>query len=163
MELGWQQVALTVVAVLFLGWLVLQLWPYRPRRGALGAETRAARDRARAAKTPRERAVALCEAARLAAHGGGRWTAAAGFFLRAMKSDPTYAEAVSDLVSTFRKRRPRMLEKMLWRRLSLVPWDAEHRAVLREIASGLAGLYEREIRDKHRAVAMRRVASTFEA
>lgn len=163
MEFGWQQAVLTGVAVLFLGFLVVRMWPGRTSRGALGADARAARDRARAATTPRARAEALRDAGKLAVRDGARWTAAAGFFLRAMNSDPTFAEAVSDLVQSFHKRRPRLLEKMLWRRLSIVPWDAAHHASLREIAGGLAGLYERELRDKARAEVMRRVQKGFGA
>jgi len=162
MELGWQQAALAVAAVLFLGFLIFRLWPSGARRAGLGPEVRAARERARAATTPHARAEALVEAARLSVHDGARTTAAVGLFLRAMNSDPTWPDAVIQLVVTFRRRRPRLLEKILWRRLGQLPWDGEHRAALREVASGLAGLYEREIKDRSRAEVLRRLRGTFE-
>lgn len=161
MEIGWHEAALVGAAVLFLGYLVVRLWPGAPRRRALGADVRAARDRARAATTPHARAEALCEAGKLSAQGGARWTAAVGFFLRAMNSDPTWSGAPAELVRSFRERRPRLLEKILWRRLAHLPWDADHRAALSEISAGLVGIYERELRDKARAEVMRRVGKTF--
>jgi hypothetical protein len=163
MELGWQQVALAIAAVLFLGFLVFRMWPAGSRRAGFGPEVRAARDRARAATTPRARAEALVEAARLSVRDGARMTAAAGLFLRAMHSDPTWPDAVTQMVLSFRRRRPRLLEKVLWRRLAQLPWDAEHRAVLREVTSGLAGLYERELRERSKAEVLRRMRGTFEA
>jgi hypothetical protein len=161
MAIGWQQAVLAGAAVLFLGFLLVRMWPGGPRRAALGADVRAARERARAAATPRARAEALCEAGRLSAREGGRWTAAAGFFIRALNADPTWPDAVVQLAHTFRRRRPRALEKILWRRLGLLPWDDAHRASLREIAAALAALYERDLRDKSRAEVMRRIAKTF--
>jgi len=162
MGIGWQQAALAGVAVLFLGFLLARLWPSSRGRAALGADVRAARDRARGADTPRARAEALCDAGRLSARGQGRWTAAAGFFIRALNADPTSSDVVVQLTQTFRRRRPRLLEKILWRRLGLLPWDDAHRASLREITVGLAALYERELRDKSRAEVMRRLGKTFE-
>ena len=161
MAIGWQQAVLTGVAMLFLGFLLVRMRPGGSDRGALSAEVRAARDRARAAVTPRARAEALVEAGRLSVKSGGRWTAGAGFFLRAMNTDPTWPDAVQQLVSTFKMRRPRLLEKILWRRLGHLPWDDAHRPVLREVASGLVRLYERELRDRSRAEVMRRVLRTF--
>ena len=54
-----------------------------------------------------------------------------------------------------------MLEKILWRRLGALPWDDAHGAVLREAASSLAGLYTRELHDKHRAAACGKLAEAF--
>src|ERR1700760_615116 len=104
MAIGWQQAVLTGVAMLFLGFLIVRMRPGGSGRGALSADVRAARDRARAAATPRERAEALVEAGRLSVKSGGRWTAGAGFFLRAMNADPTWPDAVHQLVSTFKMR-----------------------------------------------------------
>lgn len=162
MTIGWQQAVLAGAAVLFLGFLLVRMWPGGPRREALGAEARAARERARSAATPRARAEALCDAAKLAVRDGGRWTAAAGLFIRALNADPTWPDAVVQLAQTFRRRRPRLLEKMLWRRLGLLPWDDAHRASLREVTAALAALYDRELRDKSRAEVMRRMAKTFD-
>src|SRR4029079_8568478 len=110
-------------AVLFVAFLVVKLRPRVGGRAALSAEVRAARSRAHAATDARARAEALCEAGKLSVAHGGRWTAAAGFFLRAMNADPAWAGAVEGLVSALHRRRPRLLEKILWRRLGHVPWD----------------------------------------
>src|SRR5690242_15501373 len=149
MQMGWQAV-LVGAAVLFLGFLVVKMRPGSPKRGALAAEVRAARARAYAAKTPRDRSEALCEAGRAAA-SGARWTAAAGFFLRAMNADPTWPEGVRSTARALHRRRPRLLEKILWRRLGHVPWDAKHGPVLREGATWLVHLYQHELRDASRA------------
>jgi hypothetical protein len=158
---GWQMV-LVAVAVLFLAFLLWQMRPDGTRRSAVGADVRAARARARAATSPRARAEALCEAGSLALRGGARWTAATGSFLRAMNADPTWPESVRQLVLAFHRRRPRMLEKILWRRLGHLPWDDAHRPVLLAIAAGLRGLYERERRDAARAAVFRRLEDTFQ-
>ena len=131
------------------------------RRRTLGAEARAARDRARTAPTPQARAEALCEAGTLAVRDGARWASAAGAFLRAMNADPRSAFVVEQLVAAFRRRRPRTLERILWRRLGNLPWDDAHRPVLLAIASGLRGLYEKERRDSARAAVFRRLEATF--
>ena len=162
MVIGWQEAVLAGTAVAFLSFLLVKMRPGGGGRGALSADVRAARARAHAATTPRARAEALVEAGRLSVRSGGRWTAAAGFFLRAMNADPGWPDAVQQLVSTFHLRRPRLLEKMLWRRLGHLPWDDAHRAALREVVAGLVRLYDRELRDKSRAEVLRRVGKTFE-
>jgi len=157
---------LAAAAVLFLVFLLWRLRPGGGRRGPLGAaleSSRAARERARAATTPRARAEALCQAGTLAVTGGARWTASAGAFLRAMNADPTWPDAVHQLVAAFRKRRPRLLEKILWRRLGHLPWDGAHRPVLLAVTSSLRQLYEKERRDATRAAVLRRLEATFEA
>jgi hypothetical protein len=156
-----RELVLAGVAVLFLAFLVWQMRPGSPERRALGAEARAARERAKLAKTPRAKAEALCEAGMLTAQEGVRWTSAAGSFLRAMHADPTWAGAVTQLVEAFCARRPRTLEKILWRRLGHLPWDAEHREVLHAVTTSLRQLYERERRDSVKAAAFRRLEATF--
>src|SRR5262245_46101265 len=117
MTIGWREV-LAVMAVLFTAFLLVKLRPLSNRRRGLAPEVRAARSRAVAATDLRARAEAFCEAGTLAATHGRRWTAAAGFFLRAMHADPTFPVAVERMVAVFQKRRPKLLEKMLWRRLA---------------------------------------------
>jgi hypothetical protein len=157
------QIVLAAVAVLFLAFLLWQMRPGGPRRGAIGADVRAARARALAATSPRARAEALCEAGTLVVQGGARWTAAAGSFLRALNADPTWPGSVEQLVLVFHRRRPRMLEKILWRRLGHLPWDDAHRPVLLAIAAGLRGLYEKERRDASRAAVFRCLEETFKS
>ena len=158
---GWQ-IYLPGVAVLFIAFLIWRMRPGGPPTMALRADVKAARDRAHAATTSRARAEALCEAGTLAAGSVARWTASAGFFLRAMNADPTWPDAVSQLVAAFRRRRPRLLEKILWRRLGNLPWDAAHRASLLVVAAGLRQLYEKERRDMARAAVFRKLESTFQ-
>jgi len=157
-----REVVLAGVAVAFLAFLLWQMRPGSPRRRGLGVEARAACERARAAPTARARAEALCEAGVLAVRDGSRWTSAAGSFLRAMKADPVWPEAVQQLVLAFRRRRPRLLEKILWRRLGNLPWDDAHRAVLLLIVSTLRQLYEKERRDAVRAAVFRRLEARFQ-
>jgi hypothetical protein len=159
--IGWQ-LYLPGVAVLFIAFLMWRMWPGGLPQPALRADVKAARSRAHAATTPRARAEALSEAGTLAAGGVARWTAAAGFFVRAMNADPTWPDAVSQLVSAFRKRRPRLLEKILWRRLSHLPWDAAHRAALLVVTASLRQLYEKERRDAAKAAVLRKLEATFQ-
>jgi hypothetical protein len=161
MELGWRH-ALAGAATLFILFLLIKLRPTRRRRDALSAEVQAARDRARQASSPRERAEALCEAGTLAVRGGRRRiTAGVGFFLRAMRADPTSAQVVDATVVALARLRPRVLEKILWRRLAFLPWDGEHRDATRAAAVGLRDLYRKEIRDRTRAEILRKLVQTF--
>jgi hypothetical protein len=148
--------AMVAVAMLFVLFLVAKMRPSLAVRGALGAEVRAARARAYAATNPRARSEALCEAGRLAA-SGRRWTAAAGFFLRAMTAEPTSADTVSQTAIALSPR-GRLLEKILWRRLAHLPWDDTHAAAARAAAVALAGLYQGKLRDRARAEVLRRLA-----
>jgi hypothetical protein len=159
---GWQ-VALVAVAVIFIAFLLFQMRPGSDGRRTLGADVKAARDRAHGATTPRARAEALVEAGTLAVQGGARWTAAAGFFLRAMNADPTWPDAVTQLAAVFHRRRPRLLEKILWRRLSHLPWDDAHRAALHAVTEALGDLYERERRDAAKLAVFRKLSRTFAA
>jgi hypothetical protein len=158
---GWQ-IALVAVALLFLGFLLWRMRPESRARGALGGDVRAARARARAATDPRARAEALAEAGFLCVRDGARWTAAAGSFLRAMNADPTWPDAVVQLSLAFRRRRPRTLEKILWRRLGHLPWDDAHRPVIRVIVNTLRQLYEKERRDSVRAAVFRRLEASLQ-
>lgn len=157
MELGWRYV-LAGVAALFLLFLLVKMRPALRRRNALSAEVQAARERARRATTPRERAEALCDAGGAALRSSRRVTAAVGFFVRAMRADPTSARVIELTSGALARRRPRLLEKILWRRLAVLPWDGDHRDAARAAALGLRELYRREIRDRNRAEIMRKLA-----
>src|SRR5438105_182938 len=150
----WREVMIGVAA-LFLVFLVVKMRPRLGGRSKLGEAIKTARRRAHEAKTPREKAMALLDAAELSS-GQARWTAAEGFFLRAMLADPAWVDAVDRAIASLSGRRPEVLEKILWRRLSSVPWDDAHRAVLASASAGLALIYHRSIRDPARAEVMSR-------
>lgn len=153
MDFGWRHV-LVGAAVLFLLFLVVKMRPAGVARPGLAADIRAAKQRARDATTPAARAEALCEAGRLAREGG-RVAMAAAFFQRAMKADETSVEAVERTVAAL-SRRPRLLEKLLWRRLAHLPWDDAHRAAAKATVGALRHLYLRALRDSARAEFLRR-------
>jgi hypothetical protein len=159
--MGSREIIVGIVALLVLAYLVYRVWPTSDRAPAMAPEARAARDRARNASTPAERALALCDAAELALHGKARWTSAVGLFLRAWKADPTAVEPVARAIAALRRKRPRVLERMLWRRLANLPWDDAHRAVVRTVAGGLGHLYEHERRDGVHAAVFRRLEASF--
>lgn len=152
-------IAVVVVFVLFL--------LYRMRPVAMGAPRReldqalaAARQRVGAATNPRERATALCDAGDVAA-ASRRYTAAAGYFLRAMRVEPTWPEPIGRAAEAL-GRKPRMLEQMFVRQMSRMAWDDAHRPVVRALATTLVTLHERR-RDRVQAAIMRRVAALVDA
>ncbi len=152
-------IAVVVVFVLFL------LYRMRPSslgaaRGELDQALVAARKRVSAASTPRERAGALCDAGTVAA-ASRRYSAAAGYLLRAMRVEPTWAVPVERAAEALEKR-PRLLEKMLVRQLGRTAWDDAHRPVVHKLATTLVSLHERR-RDRVQASIMRRVASLVAA
>ncbi len=153
MEIGWQH-ALVGAAVLFLLFLVVKLRPVGFGRPGLAAGIRVEKQRARDASTPADRAEALCEAGRLAREAG-RSALAAAFFQRAMKADETSVAAVERTASAL-SRRPRLLEKLLWRRLAHLPWDDAHRAAAHATVAALRHVYMHSVRDSARAEFLRR-------
>lgn len=153
MEIGWRH-AVVGAAVLFLLFLVVKLRPRSSDRPGFAAEVRAQRQRARDAKTDAERAEALCEAGRLARESG-RHALAAAFFQRAMRADSTSVLAVERTVSAL-SRRPRLLEELLWRRLSRLPWEGAHLAAARATVAALRHVYLHSARDAARAEFLRR-------
>ena len=148
-----------MAAAVFVVFLLAKLRPVRLGRGrpGLGAGVRAARERAHGATTARARAEALCEAGRLAAEDR-RWTASAGFFLRAMRTDPAWSAPVELAAAALARRRPRFLEKLLWRRLAALPWDGAHAAAARVTAARLASIYREQLRDPEKAEVLSRLA-----
>lgn len=162
MELGWRH-ALAAAAVLFIVFLVVKMRPGSSRRVALSAEVRAARERVRAATTPRVRAEALCDAGALAMRQGQRVTAAAGLFLRAMRADAAWAGAVERTAASLARPAPKLLEKILWRRLAMLPWDDEHAAAASAAARALEALYRKPIPDHVRAEVLRKLAAAIGA
>jgi hypothetical protein len=135
MSIPWRA-ALLVVAAAFIVFLLAKLLPIRIRR-ATSAELVAARARVREAKTDRDRAEALCAAADAALSAPFGSTRAAAYFMRAMRADPAWPDAVTRAAAALAGRRSRVLRRMMWRRLAATPWDAEHGPVLRAIASAI--------------------------
>jgi hypothetical protein len=120
------------------------------------------REEARRAKSRRERSQALARAAELAAGLPEGMTAAIGLYLRAMRADPTFSEAVRGVASLLREERPELLETLLWRRLSHMSWDGDTRESARCAVQGLSGLYRRELRHRDRARVMQKLATRLD-
>lgn len=137
MDISWRW-ALLIVAGAFVVFLVAKMLPIGASRGAPGPGLAKARLKLRDAKTPREKAEALCDAAEAALGQPFGATRAGAYFLRAMRADPAWSGSVDRAVASLSARRARLLEKMLWRRLAATPWDAAHASVSRAIVSGLA-------------------------
>jgi hypothetical protein len=170
MDFSWQKILVMATAVVFAGFL---LWKYRPRLPlppfpkmrrpgrpspeAIEGQVREGRERARTAKTPRERAASLFLAAEAAAQAEDGATAAMGLYLRAMRADATFCEPVRGIATLLRAERPELLETVLWRRLAKVPFSSEHGAMIRCAMEELASLYRRELRHRDRAKALQKL------
>src|SRR4051794_22156468 len=124
MSVGWRE-ALTVVAILFVVFLATKMRPLRVVRGGLSDEALAARKRGEEAKTPADRAAAFADAAAFTAESSlARWDTVAALFLRAIHADPTSVAVIRRAIEVMEPRRPRKLERVLWRALARTPWDA---------------------------------------
>jgi hypothetical protein len=156
----WQNIVVIAGAVVFALFL---LWRMRPGVGArsvrrVAREAIQARARAREASNPRDRSRALCDAAdAFADQPTGLWPAV-GLYLRALRADPTWTEPVERLRALLFRRRPRALERILWRRMSVIPWNAENRAVVALLANTLSDLYRSRLRSRARAIVLDRLA-----
>jgi hypothetical protein len=157
MEISWRHL-LAGAAVLFFIFLLVKFRPVKGRKPAREAALRAAKERVLTATTAREKADALCEAGEIASEGPLR-VRAAGYFVRALRADPTWPGAVERMAAALHKRRPRWLERVLWKSLADLPWDAEHRAAVLASAAALRDLYRTRIRDRSRAAFLDRFAA----
>ncbi|MFO0588592.1 MAG: hypothetical protein U0441_13670 [Polyangiaceae bacterium] len=137
MDISWRW-ALVVVAGVFVLFLVAKMLPIGAGGGKPGPGLAKARVKLRDAKTPRDKAEALCDAADAALGQPFGATRAGAYFLRAMRVDPAWSGSVDRAVAALSHRRARLLEKMLWRRLAATPWDAAHASVSRALVTGLA-------------------------
>jgi len=147
------ELPLALAAALFAGFMVWRMRPALGRvRGAGRAALRAAKQRIEAAKTPGERALALCDAGDASAALLGA-TSAVGYYLRAMRADPTSA-ALVERAARGLVRRPHALEPLLWRRLGAEPWSGSSRAAAEVALRELAFLYEGPLRNRARARAI---------
>jgi hypothetical protein len=174
--ISWQSLTILGAALLFAVFLIWKLRPTFPLPrlsmpaawwggaaaedvASLRAEIAAMRDTARRARTPRERAEALAHAAALVGKNPLRLTSAMGLYLRAMRADPTFGEAVRGICALLASDRPELLEAVLWRRLSHLHWEGETAEAARCAADGLIALYRHELRHRDRARVMKKLSA----
>lgn len=152
-----------VVAV--SAFLAVLLWRVRPHvpwgeaRRDSREKMREARRRIEQTESDQARATALCDAGEIAAAsklGGG---SAIGFFLRALRTDPS-AEVI-ERMSRALAGRPRRLESLLWRHLASGPWT-DTRAV-RASVDALRSLYEGPLKSATRQLRARALANAADA
>ena len=120
--MNWQ-LPLVIAAALFGGFMIWRSRPILrgPRRSAASrGALREAKKRVEQATTAKERALALCDAGDACA-ASFRTTSAIGYYLRAMRADPTSPFLVERAAMGL-GRRPHALESLLWRRLGAEPW-----------------------------------------
>jgi hypothetical protein len=159
--LDWQNIAVIAGAIVFVAFLVWRMRPVTHTRGirrAAGAAL-AARERARAARTPEQRARALCDAGDAFAAERGGSLAAVGHYLRAARLAPAWPEPVARLRALLWSRHPGLLERILWRQLAGSTWSGQTRPVAALAASTLAELYRSRIRSRSKAAALERLAA----
>lgn len=150
-------IALVVMALLFAGYVIVQVRPMAGRGGRKASSAiREAHARAREAKSPDARAAALADAGDAAAKAG-RWVSAAGSFLRALRAQPGSVELVRRTATALAPR-PRLLEPLLLRRIAALAPDATAPAdpVFLALLEELAALYGRG-RDKGKALVVERL------
>jgi hypothetical protein len=132
--------------------LAVLLWRIRPmvpgpRLGASREAMREASARIEAAPNEKERAIALCDAADLM-----NPVSAQGLYMRAIRADPTSVVVIERAVAALAKR-PRVLERLLWRYLAGSPWRGAREATS-AVLEALRILYEGPLRNATRAKAM---------
>jgi hypothetical protein len=158
----WQTIALTFAAIAFGAFIV---WRVRPviggSRKPLRTVLKAARARIDAAKDDTERAQALCDAGDACAATIGRSGAAVQFYLRAMRQRPSDPALLQRAINGLSKR-PRALEKLLWRRLGSEAWSGDTLAVATMGLSALADLYKHSLHDQIRARALENAHKAIE-
>ncbi len=149
------------LAIAVTSFLAVLLWRVRPlvdwtsQQRASREALREAKARVDSAKDEAERARALCDAADLVATHVHTRGGALGLYLRAVRANPTSVEIVDRAVRGLAKR-PRSLESLLWRQLSLVP-QGRAPDVTRASLGALRSLYEGPLRSGVRARALQNV------
>jgi hypothetical protein len=147
------ELPLVLVAVLFAGFMVWRMRPtFHRTRGEGRTLLRAAQRRIEVAATPGDRARALCDAGDACA-ASLRSASAVGYYLRAMRTDPTSSILVERAAAALEKR-PHALESLLWRRLGAEPWSGTSRSAAATALRELAFLYEGPLRNRARARAL---------
>jgi hypothetical protein len=151
------QILLLGAVALFGAYLIIRFRPGATHRRKLQRAVTDARARAHAARTPEARSEALCDAG-IAASKRKRWTAALGYFLRAMRASPTSPEIINRAAACLAPR-PDLAESVLWRRISALPDDDEHHDAFVATLRALTMLYEGPLRDRGRAKVLRRLVN----
>jgi hypothetical protein len=147
------ELPLVVMAALFAGFMVWRMRPALGRPPGVGrVALRTAKERLKSATTPHERALSLCDAGDACA-ASLRTTSAVGYYLRAMRTDPT-SSALVERAAVALERRPHALESLLWRRLGAEPWSGISRGAAVMALRELAFLYEGPLRNRARARAL---------
>jgi hypothetical protein len=152
MELNLPLVIAAGVFVAFLLWRLRPVFPGGKRDGTLAA-LREAKKRLEAAKDDKTRALALADAGDACARSLARTTGAVGYYLRAMRADPSSAELV-DRAAHALTRRPYALESLLWRRLGAEPWSGDKRQAAQAALRHLAKIYNGPLRSRVKARAI---------
>jgi hypothetical protein len=160
MPISLQSLLVVVTAAAFV---VSLAWKYRPSLGRAarkpaGGDVRIARERARSASTPREKAEAFVRAAEAASRDTDGMAAAVGYYVRAMKADPTACEPLRGLSDLLERDRPELLESVLWHRLAILSWSEDTAGVVRCAARTLSQLYARRLKHRDRAKVLERLA-----
>jgi hypothetical protein len=139
--LDWQ-IPLLISAIAFALFLVFKMRPPMTADGReMATALREAQKRIEEAKDEHAKAKALCDAADACARLG-RYNGAVGFFLRAMRADP-HSKEIVERAATALAKRPRALEKVMWRHLAAEPWTGEGRASALAALRALAAVYGR--------------------
>src|SRR5262249_14255248 len=117
------------------------------------------REKARSAKTPRERATSLLLAAEAAADAEDGVTSAMGLYLRSMLADATFCDPIRGIAALLRSDRPELLDTVLWPGLADLPWSGETVPAAKGVAESLVSLYRRELRHRDRAKALQKLVA----
>lgn len=153
------------LAIATLAFGAFVLWQVRPSFGARVIPTRQAvkdaRAKVAAAKDDASRAAALCDVGDACAGQLGRASAAAAYYLRAMRCAPASLPIVERAAVGLR-RRPRVLENLLWRRLGNDRWSPETRAATLGAVAELARLYHERLKNPPRARALEHLAQALD-
>lgn len=145
---------LVITVGVFIAFLLWRVRPAMPgQHNGNGPALRDARKRAAEATDEKGRALALADAGDACARRLGRTNAAVGYYLRAMRCDPTSAELVNRTARGL-TRRPHALEGLLWRRLGSEPWTGDREGAARAALTHLARLYDGPLRNRLRARAI---------
>lgn len=147
------QTPLLVSAMIFAAFLIFKMRPaVTPRARASAVALNEAKKRIESAKDDRDRAIALADAADACAFLG-RTNGAVGYYLRALRADPSSTQIV-ERAGTALARRPAALELLMWRHLAAHPWTGEHRAAAVAGLRTLARVYGKRRRYHVRAQAI---------